>query len=132
MPKMKKWPKGHETVQAEDLVKPVLKVLREGYKLIRKPLTSIPYDGYNIGADELAGCLSPRETFSKRGLQYHEERDRSLLEIALYVVFQLGIEQGRRIASKELVKERDHYKLMAKIYQKQALKGSRTCPQSKG
>lgn len=62
---------------------------------------SIPYDGYNIGSSELACCLTPKENFSRSGLTYHEERDRSLLDVALLVAFQLGIEQGRRMTKEE-------------------------------
>ena len=96
---MKKWPKDKTvSLNAEDLIKPVLRVVEAGYKLERKePIRSIPYDGYNIGSRSLACCLSPKEAFSKSGLEYSEERNRSLLEVALYIAFQLGIEQGRRL-----------------------------------
>ena len=96
---MKNWPKDKTvSLSAEELVTPVLKVIEAGYKLERKePICSIPYNGYNIGSCELACCLSPKEAFSKKGLEYNDERDRSLLEVALYVAFQLGIEQGRRL-----------------------------------
>lgn len=100
---MKKWPKDKTvSLSAGDLISPVLKVVEAGYNLERKePTRSIPYDGYNIGAHELACCFSPKEAFSKSGLEYNEERDRSLLEVALYVAFQLGIEQGRRLNQKD-------------------------------
>lgn len=96
---MKKWPKDKTvSLPAGDLITPVLKVIEAGYKLERKePIRSIPYNGYNIGSHELACCFSPKEAFSKSGLEYNEERNRSLLEVALYVAFQLGIEQGRRL-----------------------------------
>ncbi len=131
-PKMRAWPRGDQHVPADKLVPPVLEVIEAGYTMQRNVspsgIRSIHYDGYNIGDVELAGCLSPAEAFSKGGLTYHHERGQGLLEVALYVMFQLGVEQGRRLTRAELGRELGAYKRMVDVLSK----GRKSLPKREG
>lgn len=98
---MKKWPKDGDIVSAEDLVGPVIRVLFQGYRLMRRTKAKLRYDGFEIGGPELACCLNAKERFTRSALAYDQERGRKLLHVAAYLIFQLGIEQGRRMAKKD-------------------------------
>lgn len=95
---MRKWPSDPTAhVNYEELVTPVITTVRSGFELKRNEMKEFIYDGFEIGAHEQASCMNPDETFSKEGLEYHEERGRDLLDVAINVVFMLGVEQGRRM-----------------------------------
>jgi hypothetical protein len=95
---VKKWPKDPtEAISAEKAVAPIVEIIRQGYSL-RRLKKVLNYGGYDIGESEKTGCFSPDEQFEAKNLQYQlEHQGRDLLEMALMVCFQLGIEQGRRL-----------------------------------
>ncbi len=97
---MKKWPKDEtKCIDFEGVFDPVTKIVRAGYQLTRKPKAKLKYTGYNIGERERVGVPPPDETFTDRWLKYHHEQGRDLLDVAMSVCFQLGIEQGRRFSA---------------------------------
>lgn len=124
--KMKKWPEGNATPGAGELVKPILAVIRQGYKMTRLKIKSLPYEGYDIGEREKGIVDPPDEEFKRSGLLYHQERDRDLLEVALYQVLRLGIEAGRRMTREDeigpLLRAAEHYKFLADL-RKEDVKG---------
>lgn len=97
-----KWPDGNECVDIEELIEPLCKALREGYRLTRiNPHMDIPYEGYNIGLDVQIGAGDVKNTLSRESLVYHKERGRDLLHVVIMLAVQLGIEQGARIFSRQ-------------------------------
>jgi hypothetical protein len=97
-PKMKDWPNNkYELISYYDLIRPVKSVLQKAYRFYRKDeIKSIEYDGFNFGnADK--NCPSPQIRFSEKFIELENKRGNKVLDIALNVVFMLGIEQGRRI-----------------------------------
>lgn len=99
---MKPWPTDGSTVDFEDLVNPVLKVLRQLYMLERIWDADPVYDGYNVG--DLHINLSADEQLSKSHLDWiYEDQGRSAIEVVLAVAVQLGIEQGRRVERKTIL-----------------------------
>ena len=91
---LKQWPADGSTVSFGDLVDPLRKVLRRG-----------EYAGYDIGEREKAGCLSPDEALAPEQLDRYRERGTDRAAVVLGIAVQLGIEQGRRMAIQEAVRE---------------------------
>jgi hypothetical protein len=98
---LKPWPADGSYVPAEQLVEGVLKLLRDTYKLQRKGRTVPPYVGYGLGTKDLAGQPNVDEQFQPDMLAYHRARGRDILDIAAYMLLNLGIEQGRRLAAED-------------------------------
>lgn len=95
---MKNWPSDETLgVPFEDLIFPVKKIVLEGYRMERLPIKQFTYTGYNIGEPERLYYPSPVERFTTRWLTNDEKFKRTLLDNALQVAFQLGMEQGRRL-----------------------------------
>jgi hypothetical protein len=95
--KMKRWPDGHMTLQSKDLIAPIKAALEKGYRLIRRPeVKEIEYDGFNVGKYELSVMPTPRARFTKDYLEYEQKCGNTLFDVALNVLFLLGVEQGRR------------------------------------
>ena len=100
---MKQWPKDPSKVLPLDkLITPITVILRQGYNLPRTDRKGFVYKGHTIGKRELAHCVPPNEVFSARGVTHAEGQGRDLLDEALRVAFQLGVEHGRRIAYRDL------------------------------
>jgi hypothetical protein len=100
---MKAWPADEtKMVAMGELLEGVEKLLRTGYILKRRNVPLL-YDGHNIGTLSLAACLGADDAFSKDGLAHHRRQGRDLLTVALGVAFNLGFEQGVRVANRELV-----------------------------
>jgi hypothetical protein len=97
--KMKDWPSSpYELVSYYNLVGPVKSVLQKAYKFYRKDeAKSFEYDGFNFGKCEQKNCPSPQERFSEKFIAFENKRGNKVLDIALNIVFMLGVEQGRRI-----------------------------------
>lgn len=95
--KMKRWPDGRQTLSYRELVAPVKAVLEKGYRLIRRPeVEEVEYDGYNIGRHELTVLPTPKDRLTKGFLKFEQSCGNSLADVALNVLFLLGVEQGRR------------------------------------
>ncbi len=95
---MKKWPNGTRTVHPALLLMPLKRIIQEGYELKRNNISSFDYTGFNIGEDELQDLPSPEERFSPHWLEVSSKFQTTLLDHALMIALQLGIEQGRRLA----------------------------------
>ncbi len=94
----KPWPPAPEVLPYEQLVGPIKRTLMAGYHCYRrKDRPTVPYDGYELGPVGRA-CDSTvgEDRFQESYLAYHAARDRSLLDVILSTLFQLGFEQGRR------------------------------------
>lgn len=100
-PKIKddKWPKDGKPADFSDLVEPVVKALRFCYSMRRKNQgIDVPWNGHNIGRDELVTCFDPLYALSAEMLTYDkEDQGREAVEVIVGIALQLGIEQGRRI-----------------------------------
>lgn len=95
---MKDWPSDESCgVPCDDLLYPLKKIVYEGYELKRKPVMQFTYSGYNIGKVDRLYYPTPDERFSSRWLENDAKFNRTLLDNIFMTVFQLGIEQGRRI-----------------------------------
>ena len=99
----KPWPPGDELVDFDQLVGPLASVLKQAGRWIPKA-GRIKYNGYDIGKKEQATCLSP--DFSKESLAVAREHGETVVDVVLKIAFQLGVEQGRRMARKEAAWER--------------------------
>ena len=91
---MKDWPE-KEDVSMEDLIQPVKEALNR--LLNDKPAG---YDGYPTPSCNHVS-LPPDQTFEAESLEYHQERGRDEVDIALMVAFQLGYEQAKRFSTKD-------------------------------
>lgn len=99
----KPWPEDKtETIPFTDLLKPILKLLRQAYTWKRTELKEFEYDGYDTPQHMKAGdAATADERFQKEYLAYSEERDRGVLEVALGLLFNYGMQNGIR-------QEREH------------------------
>ena len=96
-PKMKKWPDKNRLVNYDTLVKPIKEILERGYRLTRLiTFKNFEYNGYNIGKNEQRVSPVPKFRFTEKGLDLEAKRGKSLFDVALNVMFLLGVEQGRR------------------------------------
>lgn len=84
-------------VQYDSLIFPLKKIIHEGYRLERLPTKQFVYTGYNIGKEERRYFPTPEERFAARWLDNEAKHKRTLIDNVLITVFQLGIEQGRRL-----------------------------------
>lgn len=103
---MRGWPEDGAPADLEDLVTPLhawwgerIKWLQSG----REPW-DYEYTGPEIGDQHV--CLPAVDSLSREGLAQHEEQGRDPLNAMLTVAVQLGIEQGRRLASSDLNRQR--------------------------
>jgi len=95
---MKDWPSDDcMGVQCDSLIFPLKKIIHEGYRLERLPTKQFTYTGYNIGKEERRFFPTPEERFAARWLDNETKHKRTLMDNVLMTVFQLGIEQGRRL-----------------------------------
>ena len=103
---MKKWPKDlTKTVYFDDLIEPIKKVLlfilKNGGKKIADDVV-IPYNGYNIGQDDLVCAFDPVSKFApKQRIYDRDNQGRDIFDLLIGIAVQLGIEQGRRILRKQ-------------------------------
>jgi hypothetical protein len=96
---MRDWPTDETCgVRYEDLIYPLKKIMHEGYRIERLPVSQFIYTGYNIGEEEYRYYSpTPQERFAHRWLDNEKKQDRTLLDNVLVTTFQLGMEQGRRL-----------------------------------
>jgi len=101
---MKQWPENGSTVDFDKLIDPIKDILllaiKKGDKIYKE---NIKYDGYTNGNYEQATYPAPDKALSKEHLNYEKtEQNRDVYDILLTIVFQLGIEQGRRMSYKDI------------------------------
>lgn len=95
---MKNWSDDeNQLVSYDDLLSPLKRIMHNGYRLERLPITHFMYSGYNIGSNEQLYFPTPEERFSSRWIENDAKFKRSLLDNVLITAFQLGMEQGRRL-----------------------------------
>jgi hypothetical protein len=90
MSNLKQWPNDGAPVKFSDIIDPLRKVLRRG-----------EYTGLDIGESLKAGCLSPDEALDPDTM---EENGRDRATVILTIAIQLGIEQGQRMKTGEIVR----------------------------
>lgn len=100
---MKQWPDKNKAANFNELSEPICKAIRFAYQLTRQNEgVSIPWKGLTIGERELATCFQPDERLSKEQLEYDDENQgRDALDVLVGLAIQLGIEQGRRMTTRE-------------------------------
>jgi hypothetical protein len=111
----KPWPADPaQAVDFDDLTRPVVAIVRQGYELRRRPRARLTYDGYD--RDNATSHIEPTvaDTLSRAGLAHHADQDRDLLDVAIGLAVQLGIEQGMRLAEKRF----EPLRLLAKVSEK--------------
>jgi hypothetical protein len=96
---MKDWPSDSVGVGYDSLIFPLKKIIHEGYRLERLPTKQFTYTGFNIGKEDQIYYPTPEERFTTRWLENEAKFKRTLMDNVLITVFQLGVEQGRRIDS---------------------------------
>ena len=94
---MKEWDPD-ETVGAyyNDLIDPIKRVFKDGYRVERYNTNQFRYTGYNIGEKDRLYHPSPAACFNPRWLENEAKHGRTLLDNIFKVIFLLGVEQGRR------------------------------------
>ena len=100
---MKKWPeKQTETVNFVELMIPLKKIMKDNYTQKSNVVKTIPYDGYDFGPIGRACLPGPKELLKASNLKYdQEEQGRELMDTLLMVVFNLGMENGRRASNEQ-------------------------------
>ena len=102
---MKDWPKDqNETASFTDLTEPLREVVSQAYVLKRKnEEKDLNYDGYNVGQDTLVCSHDPVTALTATQLKYdNDEQGRDAMKIILGIAVQLGIEQGKRLAFRDM------------------------------
>lgn len=96
---MKPWPTDEkEVIEFSEAVGPLLSAIKFAYKLKRQNVDKdIPYSGYDIGQSEQAYSPSPDELFTAEMLEWRLETGQDALDCIVMVIFQLGVEQGKRV-----------------------------------
>ena len=96
------WPEAAtEAADFDALVKPIVSLIKQGYRVVRRPSRKLRYRGLQLGRRELVVCSPLEQTLAPSTLSYHKRNGRSLLTMAVTIAVQLGIEQGRRLAAEE-------------------------------
>lgn len=117
---MKKWPEDGSTVRLEELVNPVVRAYHDTIKDdIYVYEIGIPWGGYSKGEDDLVVTHDIDWDLSGEGLSYHLDRDRDWIYMLFSTAVSLGIEQGRRVAKKEVELSINNYKRMLSILRKE-------------
>jgi len=97
----KPWPKDNAPLHFGDLVGPVVKAIRQAYKMrLRRSIykRGLKWTGYDIGARDKACCCSPDAHLTGENLLYsNNNQGRSPLEEIVALAVKTGIEQGRRL-----------------------------------
>jgi len=94
----KPWPSDGSPVGFTSIVEPLRDVVRQLYKLERRPLKNVDYKGFDLGQQEKVVCLRPHDALTAENLRYSEEdQGRDPITEVLCLAVQLGIEQGRRL-----------------------------------
>lgn len=94
----KAWPDDMETVGADKIVEPLIKVIQQAFELKPKklPTGGIQWDGLDFGHPSAGWHKDPQEALSPAGLKSAIEDGDGVLAQIFLVALNLGIEQGRR------------------------------------
>lgn len=93
---MRSWPPCPARLDMEVVLEPLLRALNT----LRHKGEAV-YDGYTLGRDLLAVTYAPDHWFTREGFASWKDQGRTWLELGLTLTFQLGVEQGRRLALQE-------------------------------
>ncbi len=94
---MKPWPEFPKLVHIDEAITPLLDVVRAaGWRFVPTRAPAPVYEGYDIGEETKAVAADPDEYLARPSSGGPLG---TVLGRALLVAFQLGIEQGRRIAA---------------------------------
>lgn len=105
------WPVDESPVSFDLCIDPFEKALRFAYSMRRKNEDKdIPYSGLPVGKSTRVGSFGPEERFLAAQLKYDkEDQGRDAIEVILSCMAQICIEQGQRMAKKEIKKSLDDY-----------------------
>ena len=100
---MKEWPDNDEYADFDDLMEPLKEIMLIGYDLKRREQTNdYKYSGYRT----FGFTVQPDKIFTKEVLgDTFREQGRTLLDAVLQVVFNLGMEQGKRDYKQRRIKD---------------------------
>lgn len=94
----KPWPKDGSPVEFTSIIEPLRDVVKQLYKLERRPLQDVDYKGFDLGLQEKTICLLPQDALTAENLLYAEkDQGQDPMTVVLSIAVQLGIEQGRRL-----------------------------------
>lgn len=88
--RLKKWPSDGSPLSAEEIVVPVMSAFKRAHAVSPPIRGAAPYDGLELGRDSAATCSYPDD----KGAGDPIER-------WFLLVFQLGVEQGRRLVESD-------------------------------
>ncbi len=92
------WPERPEQPGFDRLVGPIAQLIRRAYRMDRVKKGEFAYSGYDTPQCMKACDSTPAgERFKGDYLAYSKERGRGILDIALHLLFNYGVEQGIRI-----------------------------------
>jgi hypothetical protein len=98
------WPKDKtKTVDFEQLCRPVVSLIRQGYRLVRRRNPAFSYRGYDTGPSLNANILPLAGKLSPVGIEHEKDQNRTLLETIVSFAIQLGFEQGVRHTERRYV-----------------------------
>ncbi len=109
------WPENNGVADFGVLVDPLRDAVSAAYKLTRRGVKDIPYDGF----DAPGHGLPIAEQLMADNLNYElHDQGRDAMRVILACAVQVGIEQGRRIAIKRLTFEADSARRLAEGLQR--------------
>ena len=100
-----KWPEDGSPAYCGYMIEEIYKAIKFAYNLRRKNKgKDIPYEGFEIGEEEQVGSYCMNEKLSAQNLEWQlEDQGRDAMEVILEGLFQLGVEQGRRMERNKIV-----------------------------
>lgn len=114
---IKHWPKKRsKTIKSSALIEPIKKYISSRYRLIRRNQNtpSLLDDCYNFGKEELKYLPDIDVFFSEKYEKRYETKGVSPFDMALFAVFALGVEQGRRSERQQTFSEQMLHKFLVK------------------
>lgn len=125
--KAKNWPDDPSALLTyEEIYAPLKQVLEDGYGLRRKEEKwSFEYDGYDLGKLEKKDFPPINDQLTEKFLKSEKEKTSTLFpkgitlcDTVMRVMFQMGLEQGRRMAYREQHQIKDLNKVLNKYREK--------------
>jgi hypothetical protein len=100
---LKNWPKNKfDFLNYEEVIRPIKKTILEAYRMVRKDVKFVPYDGYTFGDFDLSYFRNPEMLMNQCMNKWGRFKDKSPLDVMLFTIFWLGVEQGRRFERNNL------------------------------
>lgn len=95
--KTKQWPSHSGLISdVSELLSEVKKVVLKGYSIKRNNVWNFVYTGYESGFYEKCFFPTAALRFKENYLTHCNKLNKSLFDVAMELIFHLGIEQGRR------------------------------------